>query len=174
MVGDSGHRWVDWDEYHLLIERLATTVHESGYHFDHALCLARGGLRVGDVFSRLFRVPLSILSTSSYREALGTKRGELAISNSITSNAGPLSGRVLLLDDLVDSGVTLASVPHYLQQNYPGITEIRSAVIWFKACSVTRPDYFVEYLPDNPWIHQPFEMYDEMTPDRLSSVRPNK
>ena len=113
---------------------------------------------------------MSILSTSSYREALGTKRGELAISNSITSNAGPLSGRVLLLDDLVDSGVTLASVPHYLQQNYPGITEIRSAVIWFKACSVTRPDYFVEYLQDNPWIHQPFEMYDEMTPDLLPSA----
>jgi hypothetical protein len=47
-------------------------------------------------------------------------------------------------------------------------------VIWFKACSVIRPDYFVEYLPDSPWIHQPFEMYDEMTPDRLPSAQPNK
>jgi len=169
MVGESGHRWVDWDEYHALIERLAIIVHESGYAFDHALCLARGGLRVGDVFSRLFRVPLSVLSTSSYREAAGTQRGELAIANSITSNAGPLSGRVLLIDDLVDSGVTLAQVPNYLKQIFPDITEIRSAVIWYKACSVTRPDYFVEYLPENPWIHQPFEMYDEMTLDRLAT-----
>jgi len=169
MVGESGHRWVDWDEYHALIERLAIVVHESGYAFDHALCLARGGLRVGDVFSRLFRVPLSVLSTSSYREAAGTQRGELAIANSITSNAGPLSGRVLLIDDLVDSGVTLAQVPNYLKQIFPDITEIRSAVIWYKACSVTRPDYFVEYLPENPWIHQPFEMYDEMTLDRLAT-----
>ena len=24
------------------------------------------------------------------------------------------------------------------------------------------PDYFVEYLPDDPWIHQPFEKYDTM------------
>jgi hypothetical protein len=54
------------------------------------------------------------------------------------------------------------------------VTEIRSAVIWFKACSVIRPDYFVEYLPDNPWIHQPFEIYDEMTPDRLLSAPQNK
>ena len=30
-----------------------------------------------------------------------------------------------------------------------------------------RPDYFVEYLPDNPWIHQPFEIYDDMSLDRL-------
>ena len=169
MVGKSGHRWVDWDEYHALIERLAIIVHESGYAFDHALCLARGGLRVGDVFSRLFRVPLSVLSTSSYREAAGTQRGELAIANSITSNAGPLAGRVLLIDDLVDSGVTLAQVPNYLKQIFPDITEIRSAVIWYKACSVTRPNYFVEYLPENPWIHQPFEMYDEMTLDRLAT-----
>ncbi|MFM7658214.1 MAG: phosphoribosyltransferase, partial [Burkholderiaceae bacterium] len=144
MVGESGHRWVDWDEYHALIERLAIIVHESGYAFDHALCLARGGLRVGDVFSRLFRVPLSVLSTSSYREAAGTQRGELAIANSITSNAGPLSGRVLLIDDLVDSGVALSQVTNYLKQTFPNITEIRSAVIWYKACSVTRPDYFVE------------------------------
>jgi len=169
MVGESGHRWVDWDEYHALIERLAIVVHESGYALDHALCLARGGLRVGDVFSRLFRVPLSVLSTSSYREAAGTQRGELAIANSITSNAGPLSGRVLLIDDLVDSGVTLAQVPNCLKQIFPDITEIRSAVIWYKACSVTRPDYFVEYLPENPWIHQPFEMYDEITLDRLAT-----
>jgi len=35
---------------------------------------------------------------------------------------------------------------------------------------VIRPDYFVEYLPDSPWIHQPFEMYDEMTPDLLPSA----
>jgi hypoxanthine phosphoribosyltransferase len=174
MAGESGHRWVDWDEYHSLIERLARIVFESGYVFDHALCLARGGLRVGDVFSRLFRVPLSVLSTSSYREAAGTRRGELDIANSITSNAGPLSGRVLLIDDLVDSGVTLSRVPHHIQQKFPEISEIRSAVIWFKACSVIRPDYFVEYLPDSPWIHQPFEMYDEMTPDRLPSVQPNK
>ena len=97
MVAEPGHRWIDWREYHALIERLAMTVYESGYRFDHALCLARGGLRVGDVISRLFRVPLSVLSTSSYREASGTKRGELAISNSITSNAGPLAGRVLLI-----------------------------------------------------------------------------
>ena len=169
MAGESGHRWVDWDEYHALIERLAIIVHESGYTFDHALCLARGGLRVGDVFSRLFRVPLSVLSTSSYREATGTQRGDLAIASSITSNAGPLSGRVLLIDDLVDSGVTLAQVPNHLKQTCLDITEIRSAVIWYKACSVTRPDYYVEYLPDNPWIHQPFEMYDEISLDRLST-----
>lgn len=168
-TGDSaaGHLWVDWDAYHRAIEQLAKIVHESGYEFDQALCLARGGLRVGDVFSRLFRVPLAILSTSSYREAAGTVRGELDISNSITSTAGPLAGRILLIDDLVDSGVTLERVQGHLKERFPAVTEVRSAVIWYKACSVMRPDYYVDYLPDSPWIHQPFEIYDDMTPDKL-------
>jgi hypoxanthine phosphoribosyltransferase len=161
------HRWISWDDYHRATESLVKLVHQSGWQFDQALCLARGGLRVGDVFSRLFKVPLAILSTSSYREAAGTQRGELNIANSITSTAGPLAGRILLIDDLVDSGVTLQRVQEHLRTGFTEVTEVRSAVIWYKACSVMRPDYFVEYLPDNPWIHQPFEIYDDMSPDRL-------
>ncbi len=165
-----GHLRVDWDEYHRLIERLARIVHDSGYQFDQALCLARGGLRVGDVFSRLFRVPLAILSTSSYREAAGTQRGELDIAANLTSTAGPLAGRILLIDDLADSGITLQRVQSHLKQHFPAVTEVRSAVLWTKACSVITPDYFVEFLPDNPWIHQPFEIYDDMTPDKLPAA----
>ena len=162
-----GHLRVDWNDYHRLIERLARIVRDSGYQFDQILCLARGGLRIGDVFSRLFKVPLAILSTSSYREAAGTQQGELNIAHNMTSTAGPLAGRILLMDDLADSGVTLQAVQSHLKQHFPAVTEVRSAVIWTKACSVIRPDYCVEYLPDSPWIHQPFEMYDNMTPDEL-------
>ena len=42
------HLWVNWEEYHRLIERLALKVHESGWKFDQVLCLARGGVRPGD------------------------------------------------------------------------------------------------------------------------------
>ena len=155
-----GHLWLSWNEYHLAIESLAKQVFESGWQFDQVLCLARGGLRPGDVFSRLFKVPLAVLSTSSYRESAGTKRGELDIANSITSSTGPLAGRILLIDDLVDSGITLQRVQEHLKVHFPMVSEVRSAVIWYKACSLMRPDYFLDYLPDSTWIHQPFEQYE--------------
>jgi uncharacterized protein len=41
-------------------------------------------------------------------------------------------------------------------------------VLWQKACSVFSPDYSVDYLPDNPWIHQPFELYEQMQPADLA------
>jgi hypothetical protein len=55
-----------------------------------------------------------------------------------------------------------------LPQRFPVITEMKTAVLWWKACSVYRPDFHVDYLPDNPWIHQPFEVYDTLRPDALA------
>jgi len=156
--------YVTWDQYHALIEKLALQVHQSGWQFNQIICIARGGLRVGDVISRIYDLPLAILSTSSYTEKAGTIRGELMIAEQMTMASGRLGDRVLLVDDLVDSGVTLEAVTRTLPQRYPQITALRTAVLWYKACSVFKPDYFIEYLPDNPWIHQPFEIYDTMRP----------
>ena len=164
---DAGHVWISWDDYHRSIEVLAKQVFDSGWTFDHVLCLARGGLRPGDVFSRLFNVPLSILTVSSYREEGGTQRGALCIADRITSTADALSGRLLLIDDLVDSGDTLQRVGEWLLNRHPEISEIRSAVIWYNENSSVCPDYFVHPVAGNPWIHQPFELYDQMMPDTL-------
>jgi len=161
--------WVSWDEYNRLIERLALKVYESGWKFDQVLCLARGGVRPGDVFSRIFDVPLAILSTSSYREEAGTVRGDLDIAKYMTMTKGPLAGKILLVDDLADSGVTLQKVTRHLSENFDGVTEVKSAVIWLKGCSSIRPDYFLDELPHNPWIHQPFEDYDGLRPHQLAA-----
>jgi hypoxanthine phosphoribosyltransferase len=161
--------WVSWENYHRSIVKLAKIVHESGWKFDHVLCLARGGLRPGDILSRIFDVPLAILSTSSYRNESGTVQGELDIAKYITMAKGTLSGKVLVVDDLVDSGVTLERVQRHLQQNSPSVTEVKTAVIWCKACSSVRPDFYLDYLEGNPWIHQPFEDYDGLRPHQLSA-----
>jgi len=159
---------VEWPEYYRLVEALALKIHESGYAFNSLLCLARGGLRVGDVISRIFERPLGVLTVSSYRDEEGRQRGELRIAAAISSIEGEPRGRVLLVDDLADSGVTLAAVVEHLRQRFGAIDELRTAVIWLKGCSQVRPDYFVSYLPDSPWIHQPFEVYDHLRPEQLA------
>jgi hypothetical protein len=75
----------------------------------------------------------------------------------------------LLVDDLVDSGATLVEVIPHLRANRPDVEEIRSAVLWRKGASVAEPDYYIEHLPSNPWIHQPFEEYDHMSPNDLKA-----
>ncbi len=167
LTDDGKHLYVSWDEYHMLTERLALKVHNSGWQFDQILCLARGGMRPGDVLSRVFDRPLAIMSTSSYRADAGTIQGRLDIAKYITLPKGELAGRVLLVDDLSDSGVTLQAVVERLR-GMPAIEELRSAVIWVKGASAYTPDYHVESLPTSPWIHQPFEDYDTLRPEGLA------
>ena len=166
LTDDGKHLYVSWDEYHLLIERLALKVAHSGWEFDQILCLARGGMRPGDVLSRVFDKPLAIMSTSSYRAQAGTIQGRLDLAKYITMPKGELAGRVLLVDDLSDSGVTLQAVVERLR-GVPSITELRSAVIWVKGGSSYVPDYHVDMLQTSPWIHQPFESYDALRPQQL-------
>src|SRR5712671_6068717 len=124
---------VSWSEYNTLVERLALQVHESGWRFNQIICLARGGLRVGDVLSRIFEHPLAILSTHSYSADGGTIRGELVIAEHMTMTKPRLGETVLLVDDMVDSGHTPAAVSAELPKRFPHITALRTAVLWWKA-----------------------------------------
>ena len=58
--------YVTWEDYHKKIEQLAKKIHADNLKFNQIICIAKGGLRVGDIFSRLFNVPLAILSVESY------------------------------------------------------------------------------------------------------------
>lgn len=167
LTEDGKHLYVSYDEYHNLCEKLAIKIHQSGWQFDTILCLARGGMRPGDILSRIFDVPLAIMSTSSYRAEAGTVQGHLDIAHYITTPKGEIAGKVLLVDDLADSGHTLNKVVEMLRSKYTKVTELRTAVLWTKGLSKFAPDYSVEYLPTNPWIHQPFETYDAMRPEKL-------
>ena len=152
---------VSWDEYHHSIELLAAKIAASEWEFNQIICIARGGLRVGDLLSRIFHQPLAIISANSYGGEDGHERGQLAIGNQIAMSTNQLGDRVLLVDDLVDSGITLKRVSGSIRGQHPEIQDLQTAVIWYKSCSIYVPDYYTSYLPDNPWIHQPFEQYDD-------------
>ncbi len=160
--------YVSWSDYHQKIEQLAAQIYQSHWEFNQIVCLARGGLRVGDILSRIYKKPLAILATSSYSGAGKQERGNLIFSHHMTMTTEHLGSRILLVDDLVDSGITLKETIPWLEQHSTSpIEDIRTAVIWYKSCSVIVPDYYVDYLPDNPWIHQPFEPYEFMSPEDL-------
>ncbi|TAG87701.1 MAG: phosphoribosyltransferase [Oscillatoriales cyanobacterium] len=156
--------YISWSDYHRKIEDLAVKIHESQWKFDRIVCIARGGLRIGDILSRIFDKPLAILAASSYSGDGGKVRGSIKFARDLTMVGDDFGNRILLVDDLVDSGVSLQESIVWLQSRYSAdIQEIRTAVLWYKACSVAIPDYYVDYLADNPWIHQPFEMYEKMS-----------
>ncbi len=160
---------ISWDDYHQTIEKLAVVIHQSSWQFNQILCLAKGGLRVGDTLARLFDVPLAILATASYNGPNNQMRGSITFGRDLTMTTANLGNRILVVDDLVDSGITLKKSLVWLDRQYGFyVEEVRTGVLWYKACSEFKPNYYVDYLPDNPWIHQPFEKYERLTPTELA------
>jgi hypothetical protein len=167
--------YISWADYHQKIELLAAKIYQSNWSFNQIVCLAKGGLRVGDILARIYDIPLAILATASYGGVNNQERGRITFSRDLTMTTANLGSHVLLVDDLVDSGVTLKKAIIWLDRHYGFyVEEVRTAVLWYKNCSVIAPDYYVDYLPDNPWIHQPFERYEQVTPAEIAqALTPN-
>jgi len=58
--------------------------------------------------------------------------------------------RVLIVDDIVDSGMTLAALLERLRRDHPQ-TEFRSAAIFYKPAASVQPDYRVKEATE--WIN---------------------
>ena len=102
--------YVTWEDYNKKIEQLAHKVYQDGWKFNQVICIAKGGLRVGDIFSRLFDVPLAILSVESYHggnDDVKNQQGQFTFSRDLAKTTPNLGSHVLLVDDLADSGKTL-------------------------------------------------------------------
>ena len=163
LSADGKHLYVESGKYNDLMEKLAVKIYASGWQFDQIICLARGGMRPGDALSRIFAKPLAVMSTSSYRGDGGFEQNQLNIAEHITTSEASICGCVLLVDDLADTGVTMRAVVDKIQREHPAITELRTAVLWVKGKSGYKPDYYVDYLPSSPWIHQPFERFEKLS-----------
>lgn len=150
---------VDYLHYHDLISQVIGRVRESGFQPDCVLGVSRGGLCLADGLSRALRAPMAVIAASSYQGELGTAQGVLRVSASIAS-VEPIRGRVLLVDDLVDSGQTLGALCAHLRSNFPEVTALKTAVVWVKPTSVFKPDFAAVWMEQDVWIVQPFETRD--------------
>ena len=87
----------------------------------------------------------------------------------MSSTVQDMGGRLLLCDDLSDTGVTLQKSINWLHnyQAIKNIESIKTAVLWKKKDSTFEPDYCAQRLDGNPWIVQPFENYEEVRIEEL-------
>ena len=73
--------------------------------------------------------------------------------------------KILLIDDLSDTGLTLNKSIEWLKNHDPikdFIKEIKTGCLWRKKKSPFTPDFCAVNLPNSPWIVQPFEKHEEI------------
>ena len=157
---------VSWEQYHQTVEKLAIQIEESKYKPDILVGIMRGAAPMIDVLSRIFKLKCAYLAVESYSgKGIEDEQGDIVFSREMSSIAPNMGGRILLCDDLSDTVITFNKSIDWLKKYGPikdKIEEIKTATLWKKKKSTFEPDYCAVKLPDNPWIVQPFEIYEEV------------
>lgn len=140
-------------------KRLAGIIKESGYRPDIIIAIGRGGY-----------VPARILCDYLLLKDLTSIKVEhWGIAATETQKATikfPLCAdikdkRVLLVDDVTDTGDTLSVSLEYLKEFRP--KEIKTAVLIHKTCSKIVPDYYVKKVIKWRWIIFPWHLWEDLT-----------
>ena len=132
----------------------------------------RGAAPIIDILSRILKLPIAYIVIQSYSgKGMEDQQGQLMFAREISSLANNEDfNKVLLIDDLSDTGLTLNKSIEWLK-NYPPlkgkIKNIKTAVLWKKKDSTFEPDFCAQKLNSNPWIVQPFERYEEVRIEEL-------
>ena len=157
---------VDWNEYNRTVEKLAIQIDESGYKPTLLVGIMRGGAPMIDVLSRIFKLKCAYLAVESYSgKGIEDEQGNIIFSREMSSISPNMGGRILLCDDLSDTGITFNKSIDWLNQYGPikgKIEDIKTATLWKKKKSTFEPDFCAVKLDTNPWIVQPFEVYEEL------------
>jgi len=157
---------VSWEQYHQTVEKLAIQIEQSKYKPTILIGIMRGAAPMIDVLSRIFKLKCAYLAVESYSgKGIEDEQGNIVFSREMSSIAPNMGGRILLCDDLSDTGITFNKSIDWLKKYEPiknKIEDIKTATLWKKKKSTFNPDYCAVKLPDNPWIVQPFEVYEEI------------
>ena len=157
---------VNWDEYNQTVEKLAIQIDESGYKPTILVGIMRGAAPMIDVLSRIFKLKCAYLAVESYSgKGIEDEQGDIVFSREMSSIAPNMGGKILLCDDLSDTGITFNKSIDWLKKYEPiknKIENIKTATLWKKKKSVFNPDYCAVKLKNDPWIVQTFEHYSRL------------
>ena len=164
---------IKFDEYLDTVEKLALTISQN-YKPTVLVGIMRGAAPIIDILSRILKLPTAYIVIQSYSgSGIENKQGELIFARDISSIASNTDyERVLLVDDLSDTGLTLNKSIEWLKQYEPVknyIKEIKTACLWKKKSSSFTPDFCPIRLNSDPWIIQPTEHYEELNIEKIVS-----
>ena len=164
---------ISFEEYLDTVEKLALKIHQN-YKPTVLVGIMRGAAPIIDILSRILKLPTAYIVIQSYSgKGIEDKQGKLMFAREISSLAVPKDfNKVLLVDDLSDTGLTLNKSIEWLQNYNPikdHIEVIKTACLWKKKSSTFTPDFCSVLLNHDPWIVQPTEHYEEIDINKIKS-----
>ena len=162
---------INFDEYTKIVEKLAIQIHQN-YKPTVIVGIMRGAAPILDILSRILKLPIAYIVIQSYSgDGMEDQQGQLMFAREISSLAESKDyNKVLLVDDLSDTGLTLNKSIEWLRNYAPTknyIKEVKTACLWKKKSSTFEPDFCPVKLDSDPWIVQPTEHYEELSIEQI-------
>ena len=117
------------------LQRLADSIDE---RFDAIVAVARGGMTMAHMLGEYWNIRnVFVVNAVGYEDTRKMGRPRVFNMPDLTGYES-----VLVVDDIADSGETLASVMRKLEERY-GDTRFKTATLFYKPKSIFQPDYRV-------------------------------
>ena len=150
---------LSWEECYRLVRKLAWMLREEEFQPDIIVAIARGGYFAARVLSDHLGVfDLDSIRIEHYQ---GTSRGHAArVRYPLSAAIG--GKRLLLVDDVSDSGDTFAVAMAHLRQHGEPL-QLRTAVMHHKSSSAYVPDYRAAELGEWRWLIYPWAAIEDLS-----------
>jgi uncharacterized protein len=122
--------------------------------FDLIVGVSRGGLVVTRLMSDLLAIDNVHIVRSEYYSDMGKRRSKPVITQKLQTSI--LKKKVLLVDDVADSGESLIVIKKYLLSKHPGLLSL--ATLYMKPWTKIVPDFWA--AKTDAWIVFPWERYE--------------
>ena len=140
-----------WDQIYGLLLKLAEAVRKSGFEPDVIVGVSRGGWIPARIMSDLLENPKLANVTVEFYVGLAETKNEPIITQPVSVSVK--DKRVLVVDDLADTGESLKLVNSHLKKH--GASEVKIATIYYKPWSIIVPHYYEKET--RRWIVFPWE-----------------
>ena len=148
--------YIPWVKYYQLALQLAHKIKTANPRLSLIVAIARGGLTLSQLLSDALTLPIASFTVQSYKDLKQTHLPH------ITYGLGGYlhNKRVLLVDDVADTGKTFIRGLAYLKELKAKNEDIITAAIHYKPHSEFVPDYFVDTT--SAWIIYPYELIETL------------
>ena len=159
---------MDWSLFYDLSKEVAKKINTSGYKPDLIIGLARGGWVLARVLCDLVGVKDLVSLKVEHWGVTATPNGKAKLKYPF--NIDLTGKRVLVVDDITDTGESMRIAVDYIQSLKP--SEIKTVALRHIAGSKFIPDYFAEEIAWR-WVIFPWNLIEDMSnivPKILRSV----